>query len=215
MTGNRSHARPLVGWGRVGIVTLLCLRISAQQTETIPTELNIVVVEGEGAVNKAGQRVTPEPRIRVEDEAHHPIAGAAVVFTLPTEGATGEFHNGSKTLVLTTDRAGEASAQGLRMNEVPGKTFLHVSVSYKGLSARTIISEENVLPPGVTPSAARNKHGHGALIAILVIVAGAAAGGAVYASQRGGGSSPAPPVGPTGPTPIGITPGTGTVVGGH
>ena len=202
-----------MGWGRIGILALLCLRISAQQTETIPTELNVVVVAGEGAVNKGGQRVTPEPRIRVEDEAHHPIAGAAVVFTLPTEGSTGEFQNGSKTLVLTTDRAGEASAQGLRMNEVPGKTFLHVSVSYKGLSARTIISEENVLPPGVRASAA-HKHGHGVLIAILVAV-GAGAGAAIYAERSGGSSAAPPPVGPTGPTPIGITPGAGTIVGGH
>ena len=136
------------------------------------------------------------------------------MFTLPTEGATGEFGNGSKTLIVTTDPAGQASAQGLRMNEMPGKTSIHITVSYKGLSARTIISQESVLPPGATAPVA-HKHGHGVLIAILVVVGAAAAGGAVYATQRGGGNttSTAPP--PTGPTPIGITPGTGTIGGGQ
>jgi len=205
------------------IASGLCLlaafsfEVSAQQAETIPTELNVVVVEGEGAVNSPGQRVTREPRIRVEDEGHRPVVGAAVVFTLPTEGATGEFGNGSKTLIAMTDRLGQAVAQGLRMNNIPGKTSIHITVSYKGLSARAIVSQDNVLPPGAKPLASgKGGHGHGALIAILVILGGAAAGGAVYATQHGSSSAAASPtVIPSGPSPIGITPGTGTIVGGH
>ena len=197
---------------------LCCLSILAlnavaqQQPETTPTGLNIVVLQGEGAITRVQQRVTPEPRIRVQDQNQKPVAGAAVVFTLPTEGATGEFSNGSKTLIVTTDKSGEAVARGLRMNEMPGRTPIHITASYKGLSALAIISEESVLPPGVTARPS-GKHGHGALIAVLVIVGGAAAGGAVYATQRTGGSSSST-VSNT-PTPIGITPGTGTIAGGH
>ena len=213
MKGYRRNRLKSVACVLCFLVAFPC-KVPAQQVETIPTELNIVVVEGEGAVNLVGQRVAREPRIRVEDEGHRPVAGAAVVFTLPTEGATGEFGKGSKTLVVTTDRLGQAAAQGLRMNDVPGKTSIHITVSYKGLSTRTIISQENVLPPGVTASAA-HKHGHGALIAILVVIGGAAAGGAVYATQHSSGTTAPPSVTPTGPTPIGITAGPGTIVGGH
>src|SRR3981189_1882516 len=71
--------------------------------QTMPTELNIVVIEGEGAINNVRQRVARDPVVRVEDENHKPIAGAAVVFTLPTEGATGEFSNGPKSLTIMTE----------------------------------------------------------------------------------------------------------------
>lgn len=196
-------------------LSILALNAAAQQPETVPTSLNVVVLQGEGAVTRVRQRVSPEPRIRVQDENQKPVAGAAVVFTLPTEGATGEFGNGSKTLIATTDKAGEAAALGLRVNDIPGRSSIHVTASYKGLSALTIISEETVLPPGVTASAAaKHGHGHGVLIAIIVIAAAAAAGGVVYATQRGGGNSSSS-TGSTLPTPIGITPGTGTIVGGH
>src|ERR1700757_4916458 len=84
------------------------LSLFAQQ-QAVPTQLNIVVVEGEGVINHIGQRVTHPPVVRVEDENHKPIAGAAVVFTLPTEGATGEFGNGSKNLMVMTDAQGQAA----------------------------------------------------------------------------------------------------------
>src|SRR5262245_22591386 len=72
----------------VGLCFLIGLPPALAQT--LPTALNIVVVEGEGAVNNVRQRVARDPIVRVEDENHNPIAGAVVVFTLPTEGATGD-----------------------------------------------------------------------------------------------------------------------------
>jgi len=198
-------------------LVVLPFQVFAQQDGPIPTQLSIVVVEGEGAINNTHQRVNPEPLIRVEDENQKPLVGATVVFTLPTEGATGEFSNGAKTFIIATDDSGQAAAKGLRVNQFPGKIPIHVSVSYKGLSARSIITIESVLPPGAkapSPSAG----GHGKLIAVLVIIGGAAAGGAVFALEhKSGSSSPSGsgPSGPTGPSPIGITPGTGTITGGH
>ncbi len=199
----------------IGLCSLFApsLKISFGQMERTPTQLNIVLVEGEGAIHNVGQRVAREPAIRVEDENRKPVAGAAVVFTLPTEGATGDFGNGSKTLMVMTDSAGQAATQGLRTNQVAGKTSIHVTVSYKGLYARGMISEENVLPPGAKPVTA-SKGGHGKLIAILVIIGGAAAGGAVYAMQQKGSSSTAAATASS-PAAIGITAGTGTIVGGH
>jgi hypothetical protein len=200
------------------LLIALPLEVFAKQDGPIPTQLNIVVVEGEGAVG-TGQRVNPEPLIRVEDENHKPLVGATVVFTLPTEGATGEFANGEKTFIVPTGDSGQAAAKGLRVNQYPGKIPIHVSVSYKGLSARTIITLESVLPPGAkapSPSSS-SSGGHGKLIAILAIVGGAAAGGAAYflTHKSGTSSSSSSSSISTGTTPIGITPGNGTIVGGH
>jgi len=197
------------------LAILLCILISfpALQAQTLPTELNIVVVEGEGATNNVRQRVARSPLVRVEDENHKPVAGAAVVFTLPTEGATGEFGNGAKTLTVLTDRDGTAAAQGLKMNPVAGKIPIHVNASYRGLTARASITQFSVLAPGAKPSSA-SSGGHGALIGVLVAIGAAAAGGGVYLATRSKQSSTTPTP-PAGPTPIGITPGTGTITGGR
>lgn len=181
------------------------------QAQTLPTQLNIIVVQGEGAINNARQRVTREPIVRIEDENHKPIVGAAVVFTLPTEGATGEFAKGSKTLTIMTDAQGQAAARGLKLNGLPGKVPVQVNASYRGLTARTTITEISFLPPGAKASAGG---GHGALIVVLVALGAAAAGGGAYLATHKSGTSGTPTV-PAGPTPIGVTPGTGTIVGGH
>src|ERR1035437_7549766 len=56
-------------------------------------ELNTVVVEG--AINNVRQRAARAPGVRVEEQNHKPIAGAAVAFTLSTVCASGEFSNGA------------------------------------------------------------------------------------------------------------------------
>jgi hypothetical protein len=59
-----------------------------------PPALNLVIVEGEGAINNVKQRVNRDPIVQVEDENHRPIAGAAVIFFLPDRGASGTFEIG-------------------------------------------------------------------------------------------------------------------------
>src|SRR5262249_30679358 len=76
-----------------------------------PSSLRIVIVEGDGAINNIRQRVNREPVVQVEDENHKPIAGAVVVFFLPDQGPSGTFVNDSKTLTLTTDNMGQATAR--------------------------------------------------------------------------------------------------------
>ena len=183
------------------------------RSQALPTQLNLVVVEGEGAINNVRQRVAREPVVRVEDENHKPIAGAAVVFTLPTEGATGEFAKGTKTLMVTTDSEGRAKAAGLRINKTNGKLPIHVTASYRGLSARTIITQFN--EGGVAGATSAGGGGHGALIGVLVAVGAAAAGGGAYFATHQNKQSTTTPAPPTGPTPIGISPGTGSIAGGH
>ena len=195
----------------IGLSFLIAFPVLDAQTP-LPTQLNIVVVEGEGAINNVKERTARDPVIRVEDENHKPIAGVAVVFTLPTEGATGQFGNGAKNLTVMTDENGVAAGKGLKLYQVDGKVPIHINASYRGLTASTTMTEFAVLPPGVK---AKTSHGgHGGLIAVIVVVGAAAAGGGAYLATHKNGTTAAVPAGPT-VTPIGITPGTGTIVGGH
>ena len=193
---------------RCGLVLLLSfnLLIPKAFAQIVPTRIEIVVVEGEGAVNNIRQRAARDPVIRVEDENHKPVAGAAVVFTLPISGTTGEFSNGSKTLTVTTDQDGLAAAHGLKTNQVEGKLQIYVTSSYRGLRARALINQVTVAGPG----SATHGGGSSKVWIILAVVAAAAAGGAVAATHKG--SSPASVgTGPAAPAAIGITPGTGSI----
>jgi hypothetical protein len=186
---------------------------SPVQAQTLPTELRIVVLQGEGATTDIRQRTSSDPIIRVEDEKQNPVSEAVAVFTLPTEGATGAFANGSKTLTITTDNRGQAAAIGLRMNGIPGKVPIFVSVSYRGLTARTVMTQFTVAPPGAKVGGGNG--GHGKLIAILAIIGAGAAGGAVAATHKSGSTPASVPTPPAGPTPIGITTGTGSIAPPH
>jgi hypothetical protein len=179
--------------------------------QALPTALNVEVIQGEGTTNRVGQRVSQDPVIRVIDENQKPIADAAVVFTLPTEGATGVFGNGAKSLTVMTDAQGRATAQGLRLNALPGRVQIHITASYKGVAARTTITLFSEAPAGYVPPSG---HGHGKLIAILAVIGAAGAGGAYYATHSSS-SSASTPTSPPAVAAIGITPGTGTIAPPH
>lgn len=188
-------------------IALLFLTSGAMRAgaQAPPTQLNIVVVSGEGAVNNIGQRALRDTSVRVEDEDQKPVSGAAVVFTLPTEGASGEFANGSKSITVITDNQGIATAQGMKINEIPGKLQIHINASYRGQTARTNIMQFNMAVPGKAV-----KHSGKKLWIILAVVA-AGAGGGIFAASHGSGSSASNPGAPPPPAAIGITPGQGTV----
>jgi hypothetical protein len=171
-----------------------------------PAKLNIVIVEGEGAINNIRQRTAREPIVQVEDENHRPVAGAAVLFLLPENGAGGTFANGARSLTVTTDSQGRAVAKGLRVNDAKGKFQIQVEASYMGLSAAATITQTNAV---ITASAAGGGISSGKLIGILAAVGGAAAVGIVVATRGGGGGGTSTPT----PTPTTISAGTPTV--GH
>lgn len=178
--------------------------------QAVPVRIDLVVAEGEGVVNNLRQRVAHDPVVRVEDDDHRPIAGAAVVFTLPISGASGEFGNGSKNLTVMTDKDGLAAARGLKTNDVSGKLQIFVTASYRGLRARTLISQFN-MSSSIT---GQKPHGSSSKVwVILAVVGAAAAGGAVAATHKGNSTTSSPAV--VGPTPIGITAGTGSLSPPH
>jgi len=186
----------------VVLAGLLALPIppGARAQEPAP-KLNLVIVEGEGAINNIRQRTAREPIVQVEDENHRPVAGVAVVFLLPESGAGGTFANGAHSLTVVTDQSGRAVARGLRPNNVQGQFQIHVSASHNGLTATGVITQTNALAAGAVTAAAAGISAK--LIAIIAVGAAAVAGGTYYATHTGGGN--------TTPTATTITAGTATV----
>lgn len=159
---------------------------SVAHAQTTPTRIDIVVMEGEGVTSYIRQRVTRDPVVKVEDEEHRPVAGAAVSFAMPVSGTTGEFASGSKTLTVMTDSNGLAAARGLRANEVPGRLQIYVTASYQGLRARGLINQVVEAPAGTrlpAPEMQTSKSG-GKWKWILGIAAAGGAGAGIYFGTR-------------------------------
>lgn len=171
--------------------------VRAEQGEP-PTELNIVIVEGDGGVNNLRQRVVREPIVRVEDQNHKPVAGVTVSFLLPDNGAGGTFVNGGKLLTVTTDAKGQAVARGILANKVPGQYAIHVTAHAGKVTATQTIAQSNVAV--AAPLSA---------VAIGGIVAAVATVGIVAAKVATGGKSP------NTASSLTLTPGTPTVVAPH
>lgn len=183
---------------------------SVVQAQDAAPKLNIVIVEGDGAINNIRQRTAREPIVQVEDENHKPVAGAAVVFALPGQGAGGTFAGGSHTLSVVTDSQGRAVAHGFHPNNVQGQYQIRVTASNSGQSASANISQSNVLLAGGAGTTAAAGGISGKLIAVIVIVAAAAAAGGAYAATHSGGGSGSGAMIPAGAA-ITITPGAGLV----
>jgi hypothetical protein len=169
--------------------------------------LNIVIVEGEGAINNIRQRTAREPIVQVEDENHKPVAGAAVIFAVTNQGAGGSFAGGSHTLSVVTDSQGRAVAHGFHPNSVQGQYQIHVTASHNGQTANANITQSNVAAAGAAATTAAAAGISGKLIAVIVVVAAAGAAGGAYAATHGGGGNPNTPAN----SAVTITPGSGLV----
>jgi|SRR5579883_324312 len=186
--------RRMRAWGVLAIVGLWG---NAGWCQAPQPALHITIVEGEGAINNIKGRVNRDPAIQVEDENRRPIAGAAVVFFLPNQGPGGVFANGTKTLTVTTDAQGRATAAGIQRNNISGQMQIRVTASYAGQTASAVITQTNIAggSPGLSTAAK---------VLIGMGLAGGAVAGAVAATRSGGSSSAAAPA-------ITITAGTPTV----
>ncbi len=151
--------------------------------------LNILVVEGEGAINNIRQRTARETIVQVEDENHKPVAGAVVTFTLPSQGAGGAFANGAQSLTVMTNAEGRAVAMGLRVNKIAGNWSIRVNASFGERSGAISISQTNVAAAAGAAGAAAGAVISTKLIIIVAVVAAAAAAGGAIAATRGGSSS--------------------------
>lgn len=130
----------------------ICLAFAGQDSQT--PRLNIVIVEGDGAINNIKQRTSRETIVEVQDENHKPIAGAAVVFLLPGDGPGGAFAGGAKSVTLTTNSAGRATMPRLQPNQATGNFKISVNASSQGRTASTTISQTNAAGAGAAGGAA-------------------------------------------------------------
>jgi hypothetical protein len=147
-------------------------------------------------------RVSSQAVVKVTDQNDVPVAGIAVLFTIPqfTGGGTA-FANGAATSMVTTNTAGLASSGPFETSA--GSSFnMSVSASTPGGTVTTTI------PISIATAAAAGGVSTGVIVAIIVGV-GAAAGAGIALGLKGGGNSP--PSSPT--TPVAapsITIGGGT-----
>jgi hypothetical protein len=200
----KSRGRRAAVWA-AALHLMLFQALLPAQDQPPPASLQITILDGEDAINNIRQRTAREPIVQVEDENHRPIAGAAVIFVLPNDGAGATFVNGGRSLSVVTDSKGQAVARGLRPNNVAGKYQIRVDAQYRGVNARTTINQSNV--------AGAAGAGLGISTKVLIglgIVAGIAAGTGVYVANRGNGSTGIT-TNPGTSGAIVLTPGTGTV----
>ena len=178
-------------------VSLLAPSIPA--TEPSPT-LNLVIIEGEGAINNIKLRTSRETIVEVQDENHKPVADAAVSFLLPDNGPGGTFATGSKSATVVTDSSGRATMPRLQLNSNPGRYVIHVTASHGGLTApAATVAQASIAGAAAAIST-------GAIIGIVVGVAAAGAAGVVAATKHSSTPTPPPPT-PTGT--VGVGSGTG------
>jgi hypothetical protein len=114
-----------------------------------PHSLQIVILDGEGALNNIQERTAREPIVQVQDENHKPVAGAAVLFAIhsASSSAGGAFAGGASSLSVVTDANGVAKAVGMLPNKIQGPWQMQVTANYNNLSTTVTIHQSNVNKP--------------------------------------------------------------------
>jgi hypothetical protein len=172
-------------------VSLTARKFSSAQGQ--PNGLSIVVIQGEDAVNVIRQKTAVAPVVEVRDRNDQPVAGAVVRFAI--QGARASF-NGSRTVTVTTNLAGRATASGLTPTG-SGALQISATATFQGQTAAVTIAQTNVMTAaqaaaasaggGTGGSAAGASGGAGVggglSTTTLAVVGGAVAGGAVAAKQ--------------------------------
>jgi len=177
------------------------LQAQAMPTVAPPSSLQIVILEGEGAINNIKERTAREPIVQVQDENHKPLAGAAVLFAIHggTAGAGGAFAGGATSLTVVTDVNGVARAAGLLPNQIQGSWQIQVTASAGKVSTTTVIHQSNLSGSPQSPGNKPPTHLLPKPVTIVggILVAGLIIGLVVANSNNNNGTT--------------ITTGTGTV----
>ena len=164
--------------------------VLAQNAASQP-RLHIEILKGDGGVNTLGSDTVVQPVVQVRDRNNQPLADVAVTFTAPNDGPSATFLNGSRSITLMTDSAGEAILLGMKPVN-PGQFQIAVSASVGSETVVTAISLTNEAraQPAATATGAK-KHGlsKGAILAIVGAGAAAAIGIGIGMGGHGGSSS--------------------------
>jgi len=176
------------------------------------TNLRVLVVSGDGAVNNFVRKRVSPVEVEVRDERSRPVPGARVRFTLPSIGPGGRFADGSRSAEVYSDERGRASIASFVPNEQEGRFSLLVDAISKGREASAVVSQTNTRYVVPAPSArsyeVSSTRSRGSRTLALVVGVGAAAALGGVLALKGGGARPT-----AAPGPIGINIG-GVSVGG-
>lgn len=149
-----------------------------------PSNLNINVVEGAGAVNNIRTRAAREFAVEISDENDKPVTGAVVTFVAPNQGPGGAFAGDTQLITVISDKDGRAIAGSYRPNSATGDYNIQVTATYGGDTASATISQSNR-----ALAVAAKKSNKKVLILVAVAAAVAVGAGAGLAGGHGSSSS--------------------------
>ena len=124
--------------------------------------LNVTVVSGRNGANILRPGLAALPVVEVRDAQNHPIVGALVRFTTPTDGATVTFPDGSHAFSVVSDPSGRATLESMQPSGV-GSFTIEVSAGFNGLYGEATIPQSNFATlraasaSGATLNASRTK----------------------------------------------------------
>lgn len=113
--------------------------VSAQSPAAAGDLIELRIVSGAGAEFQPGSKQKQRLAIQVVNQDEHPIAGVAVTFRLPDEGASGLFADGQRSVVAYTNDDGEASIAGIQWNNTPGGVSIRVTAVKGTAHAGTLL----------------------------------------------------------------------------
>ena len=104
------------------------------------SNLRIVVVSGEDAVNIIQQKTAVAPIVEVRDRNNQPVAGALVTFSI--QGGGNATFAGASTVTATTNALGQAAVTSLTPTGA-GAVQINVAAAFQGQTATAAITQTN------------------------------------------------------------------------
>lgn len=123
------------------VAILFLLTASVSQKAPPVSKFNIVVVEGQNAINALTAKSTRRLTVRVERQYGVPVASVPVTFVVPQRH--GAFAGGQTTVTLKTDEKGYAVVRDFHPRGLPGEFRMQVTASGEGYIARAEIAQTN------------------------------------------------------------------------
>jgi hypothetical protein len=189
---------------RFGIGCLAALVMPGVATMSLVAgdDLKIVVLEGENATNSVRTRTGSRIVVEVRDQNDRPLAGAEVVFQLPSSGPGGHFPGFESTRKTTTTRQGQAAMVGWIPNDQLGRFQIEVTAVSGPRSGRIRVTHTN------TETIVMPVKKGSSIWKVLIPVAGSGAAAGILATTLRGSSASGPP-----PNSLTVTPSLSGIAG--
>lgn len=149
----------------------------------IGERLNLVVLQGQRALNDVRTPTTMMVVVEVRDENYRPLEGATVEFELPQNGPSGSFEGGVRNKTVITNAQGQAFA-AFEPNPEPGRLAIQVRATFGSRTGMVTIMQQNIRARSTT-WVSRHR-----TIAIAIAVGVASTATAAILTTRRGASSP-------------------------